>query len=305
VHDVDWDRTVFALISPDALARHLGFAVLERIESAGFAPVAWRVLWHRPADLDAFHERNITRSWQAYRYRLVDQLFAFGPTVALLMADERPADERPAAGLRPAGQGSHQRLSLAKGSSDPAKAGPGTIRGDLGSINGMLSLMHSAESAADSAQESAVFAGLDGFTRGSDPAELRTLLTMLALSTPREDRGYRAVLAGLRARVLAGAWHDLPRPVRKTAGAMLEAGAAELGAPGSGERLAGLLPGAHPLAGLLRADFTPRTPGPDPQRVRQLLAAFGTGIDEWESLVLATSRRFWPCGADPDDQLLR
>lgn len=283
--DVDWDRTVFALISPDAVARHLGLAVLDRIESAGFAPTGWQVLWHRPADLDSFHERNISHAWQAYLYRLVDQLFAFGPTVAMLLSDQRPAG----------GQPCHQRLLRAKGPSDPAGSGTGTIRGDLGSINGMLALMHSADSAADAARESAVFAGPDGFA-GSDPAELRTLLGLLQLGTAREDRGYREVLAGLRGRALTAAWHELPRPVRKTAGEMLECGPAGLAAPGSGERLASLLPEAHPLAGLLGADFTPRSPGPDPRRVAGTLEAFGTGIDDWESLVLATSRRFWPRG---------
>ena len=73
--DVDWERTIFGLIAPDAIARHLGLVVLDRIEAAGFAPVGWRVLWHRPPDLDAFHERNIANSWNAYLYRLVDQLF--------------------------------------------------------------------------------------------------------------------------------------------------------------------------------------------------------------------------------------
>jgi nucleoside diphosphate kinase len=286
VAEAEGDRAVFALIGPDALARHLGVEVLDRIESAGFAPAAWRVLWHRPDDLDSFHERNITRVWKAYQYRLVDQLFGFGPTVALLLADQHPA----------AGQASHQRLLLAKGPSDPARSGPGTIRGDLGSINGMLSLVHSADSAADSARESAVFAGPAGLAGSSDPGELRAQMALLQLSAPREDRGYRAVLAGLRARSLAAAWDDLPRPVRKTARVMLEAGPAEFSAPGVGERLACLLPDGHPIAGLLRADFTPGSPGPDLQRVKLALATLGTGIDEWESLVLATSRRFWPRG---------
>jgi nucleoside diphosphate kinase len=290
--EVDWDRTVFALICPDAVARHLGRAVLARIESLGFAPVAWQVLWHRPAGLDSFHERNITRVWQAYHYRLVDQLFAFGPAVAMLLADQRPA------GHPGHGPGSHERLLLAKGPSDPARSGPGTIRGDLGSINGMLSLLHCADAAADSARESGVFAGPGGWAPG-DPGELATTLGLLELSRPREDRGYREVLAGLRARTLAAAWADLPRPARKTAGAMLEAGPAELAEPGSGARLAALLPDAHPLAALLGADFTPSSPGPDPQRAGVLLATLGTGLDAWESLVLATSRQFPPRASSP------
>jgi hypothetical protein len=102
------------------------------------------------------------------------------------------------------------------------------------------------------------------------------------------------VLAGLRARALAAAWADLPRPAQKTAGAMLEAGPAELAEPGSGARLAALPPDAHPLAALLGADFTPGSPGPDPRRAGVLLATLGTGLDDWESLVLATSRQFPP-----------
>jgi len=285
VDEVNWDRTVFTLICPDAVARHRGFAVLERIESAGFTPVAWRMIWHRPADLDWFHERNITQVWKAYRYRLVDQLFALGPCVAMLVTDQY-------------GTGSHERLRQAKGASDPVLSGPGTIRGDLGSINAMLSLMHCSDSGADSARESAIFAGPGGFAHGGDPGELRTILRLLEVSRPREDRGYHAVLAGLRTKVLAGAWDDLPRPVLKTVGAMLEAGVAELTAQGNGARLAALLPEAHPLATLLEADFTPHSPGPDPRRVAALLALFGTGIDEWESLVLATSRQFTPRGLD-------
>ena len=69
----------------------------------------------------------------------------------------------------------------------------------------------------------------------------------------------------------------------------------------SGERLAAYLPDAHPLAGLLRADFTPGAPGPDPHQARLTLAPFGIGLDEWECLVLATSRRCWPRRSHPHD----
>jgi len=286
VDDINWDRTVFSLLGPDALARYLGDAVLDRMESIGFTPIAWRVLWHRPADLDSFHENNISHSWNAYLYRLVDQLFAFGPTVAMLLADQR----------QDRAECSHRRLVQAKGSSDPVKAGPGTIRGELGSINVMLALMHSSDTPADSAKESAVFGGPEGLPRDGDPDELRTALALMRASAPQERRGYPEVLAGLRARALVAAWDELPRPLRKTAGAMLEAGGTELAAPGSGERLASLLPPAHPLAELLRADFTPASPGPDPARIRLALRMYGTDLDPWQDLVLATSRRFWPRG---------
>jgi len=285
--DIDWERTVFALIAPDALARHLGGTVLDRIEAVGYRPVAWQSIWHRPADLDFFHAQHIEHAWQTYLYRLVDQLFAFGPTIALLVADERQAGA----------ENSYHRLRKAKGASEPAEAGPGTIRGDLGSTNVMLALMHSSDTVADAQRESSVFFGPGGVTRGADPQELRNLIAMLEMTGQAERRGYREVLAGLRARMLAAAWDELPRPVRKTAEAMLEAGVDGLAGSGSGDRLADMLPEAHPLTAALRAEFTPSSPGPEPERVQNLLRTYGTGLDPWEALVLATSRRFPPRGA--------
>lgn len=286
--DGEWDATVFTMLYPDALARHLGTAVLDRIEAAGFEPVAWRVLWHRPEDLDLFYGRNIIEVWHTYLYRLVDQLFGLGPTVGILVAARPPAS----------GPARYRRLVQAKGSSDPARAAPGTIRGDLGSINKILSLVHSSDGKAESIEESAVFAGPGGFTRGEDPAELRTLIALLQAGTPPENRGYREVLAGLRAKTLAAAWADVRGSARGKAGAILGAGQAALARPGSGERLSALLSDAHPLSAVLRADFTPESPGPAPERAALTLAGFGVKLDDWESLVLATSRRFWPRGAN-------
>ncbi len=148
--------------------------------------------------------------------------------MALLLADQRPET----------GQAAHQRLRVAKGSSDPDQAGPGTIRGDLRSINVMLALMHSADSPPDSKNESTVFFGPGGFPDGAGLDELRTILGLLQVASPAEQRGYRQVLAGLRARALAAAWDELPQPVRKTAAMMLDAGEPELASAGSGEGLA-------------------------------------------------------------------
>jgi len=90
VDGIDWDRTVFALVAPDALVRHLGGDVVRRMQAEGFTPVGWKPLWRRPAALDAFNERNINQVWKSYLYRLVDRLFAFGPAIALLMRDDAP-----------------------------------------------------------------------------------------------------------------------------------------------------------------------------------------------------------------------
>jgi nucleoside diphosphate kinase len=283
VNEVDWERTVFTLIAPDGIARQLGSTILSRMESAGFAPMAWQVLWHRPPALDSLHERNITQVWKAYQYRLVDQLFTFGPTVTILMGDQLPASA----------QTGHERLKRLKGQSRTTNWVPGTIRGDLRSVNSLLSLMHSSDSAEESLSECAVFAGTPHLAN-DDPHDLRATLALLERSAPRETRGYRDVLAGLRAKVIASAWDELPGTLRKSARAMVETGTSELAEPGSGERLAGLLDADHPLADLLGADFTPASPGPDPARVQLVLATYGTGLDKWEQLVLASSRRFPP-----------
>lgn len=278
--EVDWERTVFTLLAPDALLRHLGDAVLDRLGGGGFRPVGWRVVWHRPPALDAFNERNITEVWHGYLYRLIDQLFAVGPTVALLMYDERPDPELT----------SHQRLRRLKGASEPARAGSDTIRGGLRSVNVLLALMHSADSAADSRHESEVFTGETGYLSG-DPADLYRLVGLLQAARPAETRDHARVLAGLRARVLAVAWDELEADARQVAAGL---DLSRLGQPGAGKPLADLMPAGHPLAGILRADFTPEQPGPLLDRVRPLLRAYGTDLDPWEDLVLASSRRFAP-----------
>jgi hypothetical protein len=141
-------------------------------------------------------------------------------------------------------------------------------------------------------REHAVFAGASGLDHG-DPAELRTVLGLLDSDGPAETRGYLEVLAGVRRRLLAAAWDDLDAPSRRRV-AGLTAGVAHLTAPGAGSRLADLLPAAHPLAAVLDCDFTPDDPGPDLARVEPLLRQYGTALDRWEDLVLATSRRFPP-----------
>lgn len=286
--EVDWDRTVFVLIAPDAVTRRLAGTVLDRLTALGFRPAAWRVLWHRPVNLDAFHEKNITTAWRAYFYRLVDRLFAFGPTVAMLMSDGRPDGD------------SHERLRRAKGASEPAEAAPGTIRADLGSVNAMLALMHSSDSPADSRLESSVFFGPDLRTGDGEPDELRALLALLDGGGPAERRGHAEVVSGVRARLLAAAWQQLGPAARREATAALRGGIDELARPGAGTRLASWLPAGHPLAEALACDFTPSSPGPDPDRLRPLLRLHGTDLDPWEDLVLATSRRFVPRGYPAD-----
>lgn len=282
--DVDWTRTAFALICPDAVVRHLATAIVRRWEDAGFMPIAWKVFWHRPDGLDAYFERNITEVWRAYLYRLADRVFAFGPTVALLVYDNEPVD----------GQSSHQRLRAVKGSSEPAKAQPGTIRGDLGAINVSLGLVHSADSGDEARREVEAFVGAGGFPAGQEQADLHTLLALLESMRPAERRGYDEVLAGVRARAVAALWDELAAPARELAGKLQAGGVAALSAPGAGAQLADLLPAGHRLDPVLRCEFHDGSPVIDMDRARALLRSYGTDLDPWEELVLATSMRFEP-----------
>jgi nucleoside diphosphate kinase len=281
---VDWDRTAFALICPDAIVRHLAGAIVRRWEDSGFTPLTWKCFWHRPDGLDDYFGHNITEVWHGYLYRLADRVFAFGPTIALLLYDHAPAE----------GVGSHQRLRAIKGASDPAKAAAGTIRGDLGAINVSLGLVHSADSPAESRRETEAFLGHDGFPAGQDRADLHTMIGILESMRPTEQRQYDDVLAGLRARIIAVLWDDLPAPARELASKLHAGGVTALSAPGAGAQLADLLPTGHSLEPVLRCEFMADHPRIDIARARALLRAHGTDLDPWEDLVLATSMGFQP-----------
>jgi nucleoside diphosphate kinase len=282
--DVNWDRTAFGLICPDAIVRHLGVPIMRRLAEHGFTPLAWTCLWHRPEGLDAYFERNITEVWRGYLYRLADQVFGFGPTIALLLYDEAPVD----------GLGSHQRLRAVKGSSEPAKATAGTIRGDFGSINVSLGLMHSSDSGPESKRETEVFVGRDVLPAGQEPTDLYALLGLLESARPAERREYDDVLAGVRCRFVAAVWGELPLAARELADKLRAGGVAAMAATGAGAQLADLLPAGHPLDPVLRCEYLAGEPVIDMARVRALLRAYGTDLDPWEDLVLATSMRFEP-----------
>lgn len=228
---------VFVLLGPDALARHLGVPIVDRLCADGFRPRAWQLIFHRPSGLDTFHARNIDEHWKAYLYRLVDRLFSYGPFMALDV------------------EGSHSELRALKGASDPAQASAGTIRGDLGSINVMLALMHSSDTPEDSERERAVFVP-DGFAGEGDP---RPVLETLARGGVAETRGYDEVLLGLRSRLEAALWHEKP---------------------------------GHIVETVLQQDFL--TPDLDVDHAATLTATVGVRIDPWERLVLATSQHFAP-----------
>jgi nucleoside diphosphate kinase len=287
------EREVFVLLGPDAVVRHAAVPILDRMTASRFIPVRHKMLWRRPDHLDEFHAVKIKSAWDVYLYRLVDMLFDYGPYIALVMEDTGQD-----------GEDGHARMRRLKGASDPYDAEPSSIGRDFGAVNLMLSLVHSADSPADSARESAVFMANDC---AATLTEARSMCQLVTASVPMETRDFGAVLAGLRRRLIALSWPDLTAEQRGMAGKLLAADNAGMTAPGSGERLARLLPDGlrHPLASLLASllacDFDPGAPLLDLPAAGHLMRAYCACLDPWERLTLATSLYFRPyrCGLPP------
>ena len=286
--EIDWARTLFVLVAPDGVARHATLPVLERLRAAGFAPRRSLLTRVRPEQADRLHEVNIRDRWQQlYRYRAVDQLFAFGPCLVLLLEDERPEPSEPG----------HLRMRRLKGDSQPDRAGPGTIRGDLGMVNALLAVIHSSDSAADAEREARVFFGdapsFDGLL-GRPCDDLEAFCHAWQAGRRREDRRHADVLSQLRFRLAAALWTELDVAGRELLRGLEDAGAAAAAAPGVGTELAGHLAPGAPAAcrAVLAADYRPGAPAVDVREHRHLLAAHGVELDPWEELVLTTSCLF-------------
>jgi nucleoside diphosphate kinase len=279
---VDWEHTVFALLCPDALARGLARPAYDRFVAAGYTPVAAAVQWIRSPTLDEYNERNITEVWKAYLYRLIDLVFAYGPTVGLLLRDDAAAAD------------SHPRLRPVKGASRPADALPGSIRGDLRAINVSLDLVHTSDTPGESRTESAAFVAADSWRAVLDPAGVRDWVGLVEAGYRREERGFDEVLAGVRARVAGAVWTELSRAGRETALRWSAGDVGTIAAPGAGAALAAELPAGHPLRAFLAGEFRPDQPRVDVDRAVHTLGHYGATLDRWEHLVLASSQRFDP-----------
>src|SRR5262249_44717166 len=113
--------------------------------------------------------------------------------------------------------------------------------------------------------------------------------------TAGERRGYEAVVAGVRARMIVALWDELSPAARGVARALLDRGIPGLAEAEAGGELADLLePAGHPLVPVLRCAFEADSPGIDLDRARAVLRTHGTDLDPREDLVLATSMRLAP-----------
>jgi nucleoside diphosphate kinase len=285
LHYRDHRTTALMLITPDAVHRGLATEVVRRIRLAGFRIAGHRLWQTAPRDLDGFHRRNGPVDRDPRLYRLVEELFAFGPLLALAV--------REGAGRPP--EQVHQRLSLVKGRGDPACAAPGSIRKDLRSINTILNIVHSSDDAEDTAREAGWFLEAGEGPLETGPVELYRCLRDLEHGGPADNRPFEEILGGVRARVLAALWPRLAPDRRAAAGGhRTPADLHDFGGPAGAACLDEVLPACHGLGGLVHPPFPGADPATAPPVEVARLADLGVTLDPWEHLVLATSRYYPP-----------
>lgn len=284
----DWSRSVFGLISPDAVRRHLASQVLARLKDVGVEPTGWRTVRVGGAQIDAVADIQQAGAGQTFRYRPLDALFRLGPAIALRLGDR----------LARSSEELYRDVARVKGRTVPGCFEPGTIRHDLGLINAVLSLVHLSDSPSNARLESRAILGAipDESRRAWAPAAtLPGYLDAAAIGHPPERRGFTDVLTAVRGRIVAALWTDLTEAGHRAFTEL--AGRGALAEPGAGARIAAELTGpaaGHPLAEVLRMPFDPSGPVVDIADVEALLGLYGCALDPWELVVLATSIYFEP-----------
>ena len=130
------DRTL-VLLKPDAVERGLVGQILSRFEAKGLRIVAMDLRALDPATLDRHYEEHVGKGFYA-------DLVAFmsrGPVVALAL--EGPED-------------TWEVVRSMMGATNPRKAAPGTIRGDLG-ILFTENLVHGSDGLESAKRELGIF----------------------------------------------------------------------------------------------------------------------------------------------------
>ena len=130
------DRTL-VLLKPDAVERGLAGTILARFEAKGLRVVALDQRTLDKETLARHYEEHVGKAFY-------DDLVAFmsrGPVIAILL--EGPED-------------TWEVVRTMVGATNPRKADPGTIRGDLG-ILFTENLVHASDSAASAEREATIF----------------------------------------------------------------------------------------------------------------------------------------------------
>ena len=129
------ERT-FAIIKPDAVARHLAGDILKRIEASGLRVVGLRLTQLTRAEAESFYAVHKERPF----YRSLCDYMTSGPVIVAVLA----------------GEGAIKRWRDLMGATDPAKAAAGTIRKDFGQ-NVEQNATHGSDGPETAAQEIAFF----------------------------------------------------------------------------------------------------------------------------------------------------
>jgi hypothetical protein len=272
------------------VAKHVAVPILERILDEGFAPVRYRLIEPGPAELDDLYRANIDEIWHTYRYRALDRLFEFGPSLVVLLHD---------VSSRAAGEG-HSRLMELKGSGDLHALPPTTLRRTFGAVNVMLSLMHSSRTPDDARAETRILFRKWLLSGEEDDVEadveqipLLDFARLLQASRGHETRDFDDCLSAFRARLVTMLWELFDDEGRGRAAELGVTGG--LAEPGVGRVLSRHLHGADPaLADALECDFEPGRVTIAPERIWRLIGGYGASLDGWERLVLGSSAYFKP-----------
>ena len=124
------------IVKPDGVARGLTGEILRRIEAKGYQLVDIRML---TADRELLAKHYAEHEGKPFYEPLVEFMES-GPVVAMRMA----------------GNGVIEGFRMLMGATDPTKAAPGTIRGDLGRDWGLKvqqNLVHGSDSPESAARE--------------------------------------------------------------------------------------------------------------------------------------------------------
>ena len=129
------ERT-FAIIKPDAVARHLIGDIVKRIEASGLKIIGIRLLQMSRAQAETFYDVHKERPF----YKSLCDYMTSGPVVVMALE----------------GEGAIKRWRDLMGATDPAKAAPGTIRRDFGQ-NVEQNATHGSDAPETAARELAFF----------------------------------------------------------------------------------------------------------------------------------------------------
>ncbi len=129
------ERT-FAIIKPDAVARHLAGDILKRIEASGLRVVGLRLTQLTRAEAESFYSVHKERPF----YGSLCDYMTSGPVIVAVLA----------------GEGAIKRWRDLMGATDPAKAAAGTIRKDFGQ-DVEQNATHGSDAPETAAQEIAFF----------------------------------------------------------------------------------------------------------------------------------------------------